>query len=112
MKPRRRVFRRLFVLSLLAFVSVLVLWIWSHRAESNFHFKTGAARYTIRSFGGDVALLGPAQDEIDDPAVRDLVRRMSEDDFDWQPAFQRRGQWVVKGVVRRGTPTFALFDRF
>src|SRR5438270_2988704 len=114
MKRRRRHrLRWLSVLSLAVFGGSLILWQRSSAVESEFiHFSTSAGRYTVQSFQGELALLGPSRQRIDDSAVRELARNISERDFDWQPPVQRNGQWFVKGIVRQGTPTLALFNRF
>ncbi|MFI5378191.1 MAG: hypothetical protein ACHRHE_02690 [Tepidisphaerales bacterium] len=113
-RSRRIIFNGLTLLSLMLCLTAIVMWVLSLRADSHFlTFDTAAARYTLRSTWGQLVLFGPRTDGADDPVAAEIASRMSNDDFDWQPA-SRPGQWEgrIEGNARKGSATWEIYQRF
>ena len=45
-------------------------------------------------------------------AAAAIAARMSGDDFDGGPPIERHDRWQVRGDLRRGTPTWEMYERF
>src|SRR5258706_3748989 len=105
---RRILFHLACGLSLLIAIGIGVVWWKSFKNEWDvFSFNRGGEKFVVRSKWGQFVLIGPPAARLENPTVLDLVRKMSNEDFEWVQATPI----FVEGDVKRDTPTWEVYQR-
>jgi hypothetical protein len=112
MKRKRNRLAIAAAISALLCAGLVALWVRSFRADWHVGVNALGARYSLQSSRGRVALLGPPTRGPEDAAAVAIASRMSAADFDWGTPVERHDGWQVRGDLRRGTPTWEMYERF
>src|SRR5258706_611499 len=106
---RHSLFTLVCAVSLLFAAALGIAWAKSFHSEWDvFTLKHDEETDTLRSKGGAFVLFGPPTEQVTSPIPRDVVFRMSNEDFEWSEI----GSEYVCGSVRRDSPTWGVYQHY
>jgi hypothetical protein len=101
--------------ALLALLCAAIFVSWVHSAHGQWRrsLSVRGSRYHFTSQSAVLFVDGPPA-AADDPAAKRIAAQMSNDDFLWnqKPAINAAGARLITGDVRKGSPTWEMYEHF